>query len=179
MKIDAKTAEFEGLLNLAKSICVAIRTAPKACGIDNIETLILTGEDKAALTAGMREIAEEYSERKTPFARDAGNIDEAQVLVLAGITRGTRKLNEICQLCGFENCAACQEAGAVCVFAGIDLGIALGSAAAMAANNHADNRIMYTAGKAAQRLGLLGEYEIIMGLPLYAGGKNVFFDRAR
>jgi len=177
MRITSTTAEFEALLALAKELCVAARTAPKACGVDYTDSLILTGEEKTELTAEMRAIGTELGERGKFFLRDADNIDTAQVVVLFGIARKTRGLGNFCSLCGFEDCEACQAAGAACVFAGIDLGIALGSAALMAAEACADNRIMFTAGKAAAKLGLLEEHTIVMGLPLYAGGKNAFFDR--
>ena len=69
-------------------------------------------------------------------------------------------------------------AGGTCSFNAGDLGIAVGSAAAMAADLRIDNRIMYTAGKDAVELGLLGEDVLIAyGLPLAAKGKNPFFDR--
>jgi len=97
--------------------------------------------------------------------------------VLVGVKYEPRGLNERCTLCGFENCAACTDAGAVCVFTSVDLGIALGSAVSIAADGRADNRIMYTVGKAAASLGLLGEYKLIMGIPLSASGKSPFFDR--
>jgi uncharacterized ferredoxin-like protein len=60
----------------------------------------------------------------------------------------------------------------------MDLGIALGSAVALVADNRVDNRIMFTIGQAAAKLGLLGEHKMIMGIPLSASGKSVFFDRA-
>jgi len=69
-------------------------------------------------------------------------------------------------------------AGGTCSFNVGDLGIALGSAVALAADLRIDNRIMYTAGKAALELGLLGEaVELAYGIPLAARGKNPFFDR--
>jgi uncharacterized ferredoxin-like protein len=79
---------------------------------------------------------------------------------------------------GFENCAACQKAGAACVFTAMDLGIALGSAVALAADNRVDNRLMFTIGQAAASLGLLGEYKMLIGIPLSVQGKSVFYDRA-
>ena len=177
MKIESKDAEFDALLALAKSLCVAARTAPKARGVDNTNAVILTGEEKAELAAMQRTIGEELGDRGKFFLRDANNVDAAQVIVLFGITRKTRGLNDLCGLCGFENCGACDQAGATCVYAGLDLGIALGSAALRAANECADNRIFFTAGMAALRLGLLEGCDIIMGLPLYSGGKSPFFDR--
>jgi uncharacterized ferredoxin-like protein len=177
MTINSKTAEAESILELAKKICVAARTAPKACGIDQLDTLILTGEDKDKLTAEMRKIGERHGESGKFFIRDAGNVDTAAAIVLIGVSYETRGLGEKCALCGFADCTACLKAGATCVFAPMDLGIALGSAVSIATDNRADNRILFTAGQAAGSLGLLGKHTMIMGLPLSASGKSPFFDR--
>jgi uncharacterized ferredoxin-like protein len=59
-----------------------------------------------------------------------------------------------------------------------DLGIAIGSAVSVAADHRVDNRVMYSIGKAAKELKLLGEEaSIIFGIPLSASGKSPFFDR--
>jgi uncharacterized ferredoxin-like protein len=84
-----------------------------------------------------------------------------------------------CGLCGFSGCEALQAAGGVCAFNSGDLGIALGSAASRAADLRIDNRIMYSAGKAALELGFLGEDVVLAyGLPLAVIGKSPFFDRS-
>ena len=177
MFINSQKAEEQAILNLSYAICAAVRTAPKACGIDHIETAVLTGEDKDRITAKMRNIGEELGESGKFFIRDAGNVDASDAVVLVGAKYEMRGLNEKCKLCGFENCDTCKKAGATCVFTSMDLGIALGSAVSMVADNRVDNRIMFTIGQAAVRLGLLGEYKLIMGIPLSASGKSVFFDR--
>ncbi|MBU0489639.1 MAG: ferredoxin domain-containing protein [Bacteroidetes bacterium] len=60
-----------------------------------------------------------------------------------------------------------------------DMGIAIGSAAAMASHYHLDNRIMFSVGRAVVALKLLGEdVTIAYGLPLAVGSKNPFFDRS-
>ena len=59
----------------------------------------------------------------------------------------------------------------------LDMGIALGSAAKMAMALNVDNRIMYRVGVAAKRIGLLSESSVIMGIPLSAKGKSIYFDR--
>jgi uncharacterized ferredoxin-like protein len=41
---------------------------------------------------------------------------------------------------------------------------------------NADNRIMYRAGVAARDMGLV-DWDFVMGIPLSATGKNIFFDR--
>ena len=177
MIIDSKKAEESAILNLAYSVCAAVRTAPKACGIDHMDTAILIGADKARLTEEMRRMGAALGERGKFFIRDAANVDASGAVVLIGVLYKTRGLNERCGLCGFANCAACEAAGATCIFTPLDLGIALGSAVSLAADKRIDNRIMFTIGKAANSLGLLGEHKLIMGIPLSVSGKSVFFDR--
>ena len=177
MITSSKQAEEQAVLNLAYAIFAAARTAPKACGIDQTDTAVLTGEDKDKLAEEMRRIGKSQSDSGRIMIRDAGNVDASIAVVLVGAKYETRGLNERCQLCGFKNCAACRSAGATCVFAPMDLGIALGSAVALAADNRIDNRIMFTIGKAAASLSLLGEHKIIMGIPLSVSGKSPFFDR--
>ena len=178
MFINSKKAEETAILNLAYSVCAAVRTAPKACGIDHLETAVLTGDDKSRVTAEMRKIGGRIGEDGKFFGRDADNVDSSGAIVLVGVKYEIRGLGEICKLCGFENCTACEKAGAVCVYTAMDLGIALGSAVSLVADNRVDNRIMFTIGQAAASLGLLGEYKLIMGIPLSASGKSVFHDRA-
>jgi len=177
MLIDSKKAEEQAILNLAYAICAAARTAPKACGIDHLDTAVLTGEDKLRLTEEMRRIGESFGDSGRFIVRDAGNVNASIAVVLVGAKRQTRGLGDRCGLCGFGNCTNSEAAKASCVFTSIDLGIALGSAVSLAADNRVDNRIMFTIGKAAAALGLLGECDLIMGIPLAASGKSPFFDR--
>lgn len=64
-----------------------------------------------------------------------------------------------------------------CVFDVTDLGIAVGSAVAIAADCRVDNRILYSAGVAAKELGFLDDCAIIYAVPLSVNGKNIYFDR--
>ena len=175
MYIISKNAEEQAVMNTALALCVAIRTAPKACGIDHLNTAIITGEEKDMLTAEMRRLGSTVGDEF--FIRDAGNVDDSIAVVLVGARYETRGLGTRCRLCGFEDCDTCNANNAVCVFTPLDLGIALGSAVAMAADMRLDNRIMFTIGKAAAAMGLLGEYSLIMGIPLSVSGKSPFFDR--
>jgi uncharacterized ferredoxin-like protein len=177
MQIKSKDAELAAVLNVANAICAAARTAPKACGIDHIDTAILTGGDKDALVAEIRRIGESLAGDGKYFLRDADNVNASQAIVLVGAKYLPRGLDAVCRLCGFADCAECSNAGAACVFTAMDLGIALGSAVAIAADARADNRLMFTAGQAAASLGLLGEYRMIIGIPLSVSGKSPFFDR--
>jgi uncharacterized ferredoxin-like protein len=177
MIIDSKKAEEQAVLNLAYGVCAAMRTAPKARGVDHLETAIITGEEKDKLSAEMRRIGESFGEAGNFFIRDAGNVDKSKAVVLVGAKYETRGLNDRCGLCGFKGCGACSEAGATCVYTPLDLGIALGSAAALISDNRVDSRVMFTVGKAAASLGFLGEYKLVLGIPLSVSGKSPFFDR--
>lgn len=169
-------AERPALMQAAEQLCVAARTAPKGKGQDLLVTAIVTGEEKAQLSRKMREIAER--DQLPFFNRDASNVDGVEVVVLLGSRKAPLGLPN-CGYCGFANCAAMAKAGAFCSFNVGDLGIAVGSAVSRAADLRLDNRIMYSLGKAALELGLLGqEVAIAYGIPLSATGKSPFFDRS-
>ncbi|MDR0852447.1 MAG: DUF2148 domain-containing protein [Clostridiales Family XIII bacterium] len=167
--------EKDTVLAVAKGMATAARTAPKGCGNDKIVTLIVDGKEKDAITAEMRKIAE--SPDAGPFLRDGGNVDNSECVVLIGVRNVPLGLSG-CGICGFETCAEMSKAGANCAFNITDLGIAVGSAVSLAADNRIDNRIMYTAGKAAVRIGLLPEdVRVCYAVPLSARGKSVYYDR--
>jgi len=168
-------AELRALGQVAELMCLAARTAPKGKGVDNLATMVLEGEEKNRLAAEVRKIGRE--EELEFFERDAGNIENAPIIMLLG-TRVEPIEVPACGFCGFKNCDENRENNGICAFNTGDLGIAVGSAAAVAARHHADNRIMFTAGKAALRLKILGpRVRIAYGIPLSATGKNPFFDR--
>ena len=53
----------------------------------------------------------------------------------------------VCGFCGFDSCASADASGARCAFNMIDLGIAVGSAAAAAADDRVDSRVLYSAAR--------------------------------
>ena len=176
MLYNSEDMETRAALEAAARVCAAARTAPKARGVDRIHTLTLTDRDKDAVADEMERFGTEQG--ASFFLRDANNVRAASVLVLIGIEEGLRGLNELCGYCHFDNCGACKAAGGVCVYDPMDVGIALGSAAAAAADCRVDSRILFTAGRAAQELNLMGEkVRLIYGLPLSVTGKSPFFDR--
>jgi len=168
--------EVEAVVAVARLMCLAARTAPKACGIDQIVTAVVVApEDRETLAAEMTRLSEELN---APFfARDAQNLRASAACVIVG-TKLDRRHVPGCDLCGFAGCEASEAAGARCALCIGDLGIALGSAASVAMDHRADNRIMYTIGLAAVRLRLLGpEVALAHAIPLSARGKNIYFDR--
>ena len=177
MMFSEKQMEEKAVMNTASRMCAAARTAPKARGIDNIITLVITGKEKDALADKMDAINErEFEGTSTIFPRDAKNLRLAQAVVLIGVKRIYAGL-KFCSFCGFENCDKCKEAGGRCAFNMIDLGIALGSAVSVAADDRVDNRIMYSIGKAAAEMNYADDSVVWHGIPVSLSGKNIFFDR--
>lgn len=185
--IEEKKAELEGVLAIAKSMAVAARTAPKARGDDAVETLIVYGENLNELSEAMKNHGKN-TKISAAFERDADNVVNSQAVLLIGLNdlRPKKPENPLnCGGCGHRNCASFLRAektegndfpGPVCLFQSIDLGIALSSACAVAAQFHVDNRMMYTIGGPARNLAWM-KSQIIIGIPLSCSGKNIYFDR--
>lgn len=180
MIYQSQQMEEQAALQIAAQMCAAARTAPKATGKDVIYTLVLTGEEKEALAAKMDAMgARDFADRgEAWYCRDARGIRASQAVVLVGAKREPRGVKN-CGFCGFGDCAGCTKAGGLCVYPSIDLGIALGSAAAAAADLRADTRIMMSAGKAAEEMGYVEGNIMWHAIPLSLSGKNIFFDRKK
>lgn len=178
MRYDTTQLEEQALLNTAARMCAAARTAPKARGIDNILTLVLTGLEKDALADKMLEVAlREFGDKPSSFQRDAANLKAAQAVVLIGQKKAFAGLS-YCSFCGFESCGKCKEAGGRCAFNLMDFGIAISSAVSIAADDRVDNRIMFSIGKVAEEMGYSQESDTLwQGIPLSISGKSPFFDR--
>lgn len=176
MKYTSDEMEQAAVLRTAEAMCAAVRTAPKARGIDHLDSCAVTGEHIEALACEMERLGEAMD--YAFFLRDAKNVRASQAVVLVGARYGQRGLNEGCALCRHENCAACAAQNGVCVYDPLDLGIAIGSAVGLAADARIDTRVMFSVGQAARSLGLLAPaYQIVMGLPLSATKKSPYFDR--
>jgi len=159
---------------------VAARTAPKAKGEDFISVQIIEGEALGRLADAMDAYGRETGRKN--FDRDGRGIRESSAVLLVGLKGATRAgLN--CGACGQARCAELPDpadgpefAGPQCAFRLLDLGIALGSAAKTAGLLNADSRLMYRAGVLARRLGMI-EADLVIGVPISASGKNIYFDR--
>lgn len=178
MLYTSKESEAAAVLRTAQAMCAAIRTAPKTQGKDYLESCIVTGEDLERLAAKMEAMGTAHEQGF--LIRDAGNVRQSQAVVVLGVRNTYHGLNDLCQYCGFESCRACSDAGGECVYAPLDLGIAIGSAVAVAADHRIDNRVMFSAGRAAMDLGYLPDgYGCILGIPLSISGKSPYFDRKK
>lgn len=157
---------------------VAARTAPKAAGKDFIAVRTLKGNV-------LRELAErmvEFGVRtgKVNFDRDGKNVANSAAVVLIGVKDAT-PVGLNCGACGYEKCPKINTfegefKGPQCAYRLLDMGIALGSAVKMAQILNVDNRIMYRIGVVAREMGLI-DADFVMGIPLAATGKNIYFDR--
>ena len=166
---------------VANLMALSSRTAPKAAGKDFIETKVIKGEELEKVAADMEQYGNESG--KANFDRDGNNVRNSEAMLLLSLNNAKNTgLN--CGACGFEKCAELKTGsglgaefdGPWCAWRLIDLGIALGSAVKTASIHNADNRILYRAGVSAKRLGLI-EGEVIVGIPISASGKNIYFDR--
>lgn len=179
--ISGDKAEFEGVLQVAKLMCVAARTAPKTKGMDSIVTKILVGEELGKLAEVMDKLADELGYKF--FKRDAKCVRKSFAVVLIGV-KMDKPLNLNCQACGFKSCLELFKSiremkcfrAPVCAMKLLDLGIAIGSAVKLASTLNVDNRIMFSIGVAAVKAGFI-DADIAMGIPLSAYGKNIYFDR--
>jgi uncharacterized ferredoxin-like protein len=167
----------KSVLNTAGRMLAAARTAPKGKGRNTLEMFIAEGETIQLLAEEMHRLGDKYDAHF--FHRDAENLQYAEAVVIIGTEIKTLGLNEMCKLCGFENCQEKEKyPDTPCVFNTGDLNLALGSAVAVAAADYIDNRIMFTIGKAAVNLGLFNKnIKIAHGIPLAVTSKNPFFDR--
>ncbi len=175
MIITSQEIEERAVAQIADMMCVAARTAPKGRGVDNLVTVIVKGQEKEQLSAEMRRIAQESGMQF--FERDANCLDQAALVVLLG-----QKVKPLgvkpCGYCGYADCAECAQGTGICAISTGDLGIAVGSAVNTASLYHADNRVMFSVGKAAVNIGLMvEEIKLVYGIPLSITGKIPFFDR--
>lgn len=173
MILNERDLRAEMVVEIARKMMTAARTAPKGKGADIIEVGLVTGEDIKRLSE--RTYEEGTHNGMKFFWRDAENILSADAVVLIGTRFASQGLN--CFHCGYALCTDKPDA-VPCALNSIDVGIALGSACATAADHRADTRIMFSVGLAAQKMQLLGEdCKSIFAIPVSASSKNPFFDR--
>lgn len=176
MRYNSREMEEKSVLVTAAKMCAAARTAPKARGIDRIETIVLTGEEKEKLADQMEIIYQLTGEGNAFFRRDAGNLRDSDAVVLIGTKKACTGLS-YCGFCGFEHCGDCSQKGGSCAFDYVNLGIALSSAVVVAQMDFVDNRIMFSIGKAWMDLEHKDDNTVWFGIPLSVTGKSKYFDR--
>jgi uncharacterized ferredoxin-like protein len=183
-RINSAEAEREAVLAVARLMAVSARTAPKGRGLDSIKTLVLHGDDELERLAKAMEDRRQDDPNSWFFKRNAEDVRKSTAVVLIGVTGEPKRIEQPlnCGACG-KSCLATLKArkidtgdarGPMCLFQGMDLGIALGSAVKAASDLNVDNRLMYSIGAAARKLKLL-DADLVIGIPLSATGKNIYF----
>ena len=172
MILNERDERHEQVMHIARQMMTSARTAPKGKGVDVIEIALITDDDIRRLSEEMIAIHEENGFKF--FLRDADNILNAECILLIGTREHAHGLN--CGHCGFSNCAE-RPSGVPCAIVSVDVGIAIGSACATAADHRVDTRVMFSAGLAAQRLEFLKGCKQVFAIPVSASSKNPFFDR--
>lgn len=172
MILNERDIRNEQVLRIGMQMMTAARTAPKGKGVDVIEVAMLTGEDIKRLSDMMIAMYGEHGMKF--FLRDADNILSAECIILIGTREHPHGLN--CGHCGFATCSE-RTQGVPCAINTVDVGIAIGSACATAADHRVDTRVMFSAGLAAQRMNLLKDCKQVFAIPVSASSKNPFFDR--
>ena len=136
MIINERESRHEQVLNVARQMMTAARTAPKGKGVDIIEVALVTDEDIKKLSEQLISLSEEKGMKF--FLRDADNILSAECVLLIGTRELAQGLN--CSHCGFPTCAE-RSVGVPCAINSVDVGIAIGSACATAADHRVDTRV--------------------------------------
>ncbi len=165
---------------VAQLMEISARTAPKASGKDFIVTRVLTPDEIEALADEMAKYGQQTG--KPNFDRDAAGVRAAGAVLLVGL-KDAKPLSLNCGACGYAKCADMpmphdgpEFRGPYCAWRLMDLGIAISSAVKTASIHNVDNRIMYRIGPVARNMGLIGA-DILLGVPLSATGKSIYFDR--
>ncbi len=167
--------------SVAGFMALSARTAPKARGEDYLEIEVITGEKVQQLGDEMKRFGVENG--NPHFERDGNNVLSSEAVLLLSLA-SSDSLGLDCGACGFKSCREKEKAagegalffGPLCVWRVVDLGTALGSAVKTASLFNADNRIMLRIGIVARRMELI-EGEVVIGVPITASGKSVYFDR--
>jgi len=167
-----RNTRHQRVMGAVGQMMTAARTAPKGKGIDILEIFAVEGNDLQTLSAKMREMGEQNGRKF--FFRDADNVLLAEAVLLVGTRQQKQTLD--CSYCGFPTCSNKPDE-VPCAINSVDVGIAIGSACAMAADMRLDTRVMFSAGYAALALDWLKGCHTVIAVLVSASSKNPFFDR--
>jgi uncharacterized ferredoxin-like protein len=172
MILNERESRHAHLLEVAKQMMTAARTAPKGKGVDILEIITVEGGDIVTLSNKTQELGEAMN--LGFMLRDAENVLSAEAVILIGTHDAVQGLN--CGHCGFASCTDKPEP-VPCAINSVDVGIAVGSACATAADLRVDSRVMFSVGYAAQKLNWLNGCKTVIAILISASSKNPFFDR--
>lgn len=163
---------------VADLMAISARTAPKAAGQDFLALRVVEGQDRRRLGEAM--MAYDKRMGKKNFDRGGRNVLKSEAVLLIGL-KDARTVGLNCAACGNPTCIEPNTVegefrGPQCAMRLLDMGIAIGSAVKTASLLNVDNRVMYRVGVVAREIGLI-DADVVMGIPLSATGKSIYFDR--
>lgn len=178
------------LLEIAKSIVMAIYKAPQVTGKTKIEAEIVWGEDLAPIIEVMEQTARifRYVQWDYETIKRCYDRGEPPVIINIGASVGISNLGWNCGACGFDTCGEFNAysrdqggggllGGPSCNWKLLDWSIACDWACAAAWQHRVDNRIMGSVGSALGFLGFLPDSNVKIGLALGPPRDMVYYNR--
>ncbi len=178
------------LVEVAKSIVLAIHKAPQITGKTTIEAEIIWGEDILPIIEVLEPIAPivRYVQWDYETIKGCYEKGESPVIINIGAKVNRSNLAWNCGACGFNTCAEFnvyskdqggggQLGGPCCNWKILDYAIACDWACASAWQSKVDNRIMGSIGFALQALNYLPNSDVKLGLVLGPPRESVYFSR--
>ncbi|MBI5589951.1 MAG: hypothetical protein HY881_05665 [Deltaproteobacteria bacterium] len=181
---------LEHVVEVAKSIVLAIHKAPQITGKTKIEAEIIWGEDLMPIIEVLEPVAKaaRYVQWDYETIKRCYEKGESPVIINIGAKVSRSNLNWNCGACGFDTCkefnayakentGGGQLGGPSCNWKIMDYAIACDWACAAAWQYNVDNRIMGSVGFALTALNYLPESDVKLGLALGPPRDMVYYSR--
>jgi len=181
---------LDHIVEVAKSIALAIHKAPQITGKTKIEAEIVWGEDLEPIIDVMGPVAKvmRYVQWDYETIKNCYEKGESPVIILIGGKISSSNLNWNCGACGFSTCkefnayskeykGGGQLGGPSCNWKVLDWAMACDWACASAWQHRVDNRIMGSVGFATNALGFMPNMDAQLGLALGPPRDMVYYSR--
>jgi uncharacterized ferredoxin-like protein len=181
---------LDHLVEVAKSIVLAIHKAPQITGKTKIEAEIVWGEDLEPIIDVMEPVGKvmRYVQWDYETIKNCYDKGESPVIILIGGKISSSNLNWNCGACGFSTCkefnayskeykGGGQLGGPSCNWKVLDWAMACDWACAAAWQHRVDNRIMGSIGFATNALGFMPNMDAQLGLALGPPRDMVYYSR--
>lgn len=177
------------IVEVAKSIVLAIHKAPQITGKTEIETEILWGKDIEPILAVMEPVAAavRYAQWDYETIKRCYEKGESPVIIIIGAKLNVSNLGWNCGACGFNTCkefnayaktvSGGQLGGPCCNWKLLDCAIACDWACAAAWHYKIDNRIMGSVSFALGALNYMPDVNVKLGLTLGPARDMVYYNR--
>jgi uncharacterized ferredoxin-like protein len=185
-----KEYALDHLVEVAKSIVLAIHKAPQITGKTKIEAEIVWGEDLEPIIDVMEPVGKvmRYVQWDYETIKNCYEKGESPVIILIGGKISSSNLNWNCGACGFSTCkefnayskeykGGGQLGGPSCNWKVLDWAMACDWACASAWQHRVDNRIMGSIGFATNALGFMPNMDAQLGLALGPPRDMVYYSR--